>query len=46
MWFWLMLVALALIALLFWFEYLGSETPQTLSEVPVNEPANVAGSQN
>jgi ABC-type transporter Mla subunit MlaD len=43
---WLALVALILIALLFWLEYLGSEKPVTLKEIPVTAPADQAGLKN
>jgi|GWRWMinimDraft_5_1066013.scaffolds.fasta_scaffold05218_3 hypothetical protein len=43
---WLTLIVLALAALLFWLEYLGSEKPRTLREIPVTVPAKKAGSQN
>ncbi len=46
MWLWLTLITLALAAMLFWLEYLGSEKPRTLREIPVIEPAKKAGSQN
>ena len=45
-WLWLALVALVLTALLFWLEYLGSEQPLVLREVPVAVPANKTGLQN
>lgn len=45
-WLWLTLVALVLTALLFGFEYLGSEQPSTITEIPVAEPAYKAGLQN
>jgi hypothetical protein len=43
---WLMLALLVMAACLFWLEYLGSEKPQTLKEIPVTAPANRTGSLN
>ncbi len=43
---WLTLLALAATALLFWLEYLGSEQPLKLREIPVVEPADKTGLQN
>jgi hypothetical protein len=46
MWLGLMLIALLLLALLFWLEHLGSEQPRNLKEIPVVAPEDKAGSQN
>lgn len=42
----LLLVAFVAAALLFWFEWLGSEQPLELKEIPVQAPAEKAGSRN
>ena len=43
---WMLLVALLATGLLFGLEWLGSEQPQTLKEIPVDMPANESGSRN
>jgi len=43
---WLLLVAGAAIALLMWLEWLGSEQPMQVIEIPVQAPATVSGSRN
>ncbi len=45
MWICFALAILALIALLFGFEYLGSEQPRTMKEIPVAAPAGIADLQ-
>lgn len=41
-----LLVAGMAIALLMWFEWLGSEQPMQVMEIPVKVPATKAGSRN
>jgi hypothetical protein len=43
---WLVLLAGLATALLFWFENLGSEQPLQMKEIPVQPPAEKAGSHN
>jgi hypothetical protein len=43
---WLLLVAGLAAALLFWLEWLGSEQPMQVTEIPVQAPINKAGSRN
>jgi hypothetical protein len=43
---WLALLAGLAIALLFWLEHLGSEQPLQVKEIPVQPPAEKAGSRN
>jgi hypothetical protein len=46
LWAWLLLVAGLVTALLVWLEWLGSEQPMQLREIPVQTPATKAGSRN
>jgi len=44
-WIWLVVVVAIIVALLFGFEYLGSEQPRKITEIPVIMPDEKAGSQ-
>jgi hypothetical protein len=46
MWAWLLPVAGLVTALLIWLEWLGSEQPMQIREIPVQAPATKAGSRN
>ena len=43
---WLLLVAGLAVALLMWLEWLGSEQPMRVTEIPVQAPITKAGSRN
>jgi hypothetical protein len=43
---WLLLVAGLAVALLMWLEWLGSEQPMRVTEIPVQAPTTKAGSRN
>jgi multidrug resistance efflux pump len=43
---WLLLLLVLAAAMLFWLSWLGGETPTTLQEIPVEMPADKAGSHN
>ncbi len=43
---WLLLVAGLAVALLMWLEWLGSEQPMQVTEIPVQAPTTRAGSRN
>ncbi len=43
---WLLLVAGLAVALLMWLEWLGSEQPMQVTEIPVQAPITKAGSRN
>jgi hypothetical protein len=43
---WPALIAVLATALLFWMEHLGSEQPLQVMEIPVQPPAEKAGSRN